>query len=120
MLREDVVKCLDKLGEIIGYEKILVYFPSFLIMENFDLRNDLLKFMLKNKNALSKCDCKEFMPAIVASLQDKSLIIKGLTEELVKEITRYVHHSQFTNHLRDLKPAISADIKKTLEKKFVL
>ena len=116
LLREDVVKCLDKLGEIIGYDRVFLNFPGFLIMENFDMRNDILKFMLKNKIAFAKCDCKEFMPAIVACLQDKSLIIKGLTEDFVKEITRFVHHSQFANHLRDLKPAIAADIKKILEK----
>ena len=116
ILREDVIKCLEKFGEMIGFEKIFSFLPPFLSMDNFELRNDVLKFILKYRSGLSKCDCKEFMGAIIVCLQDRSLLIKGLTEDLIKEITKYVHHSQFTNHLRDLKPAIQADIKKIIEK----
>jgi hypothetical protein len=116
ILREDVIKCLEKLGEMIGFEKIFSFFPPYLSMDNFEMRNDILKFILKYKTGLSKSDCKEFMASIVICLQDRSLLIKGLAEDLIKEITKYVHHSQFTNHLRDLKPAIQADIKKIIEK----
>lgn len=116
LLREDVIKCLEKWSEMIGFENVLIYCPAFLIIDNFELRTDLLKLVLKYKVALSKYDCKELIPGVLSCLLDKMPTIRNLAEELAKEILKIINISNFYNAMKDYKPAIATTIKGIIEK----
>jgi cytoskeleton-associated protein 5 len=118
LLRDDVIKCLEKWAELIGFENVLSHCPAIMGMENFELRNDLLKLIVKNKASLANFDCKEIIPGILSCLLDKSPIIRNLAEELVKETAKIVTISNFYNVLNggSYKPAFVQTIKPIIDK----
>lgn len=116
LLREDVLKCLEKWSEMIGFESVLVYCNTYLLIENFELRTDLLKLILKNKSALSKFDTKELIPGVLSCLIDKTPSVRGLAEELAKEMLKIININNFYMSMNHYKPAIANTIRGIIEK----
>jgi hypothetical protein len=118
LLREDVIKCLEKWAEYIGFENVLFYSHSYLSIDNFEMRNDLLKLIIKNKSCLPKFDCKEIIPGLISCLLDKSPVIRNLAEVLVKETVRVVNVSNFYTVMNNgnYKPALIKTIKPIIDK----
>jgi hypothetical protein len=118
LLREDVIKCLEKWAEFIGFESVLIHCPTYLATDNFELRNDLLRLIIKNKAAIFKMDCKEMVPSVISCLLDKSPIIRQLAEELVKEIVKAVNISYFYTIMNNqgYKPALVQTVKLIIDK----
>lgn len=117
LLREDVVKCLEKLIETIGFEAVAAAFPPFLNEENFEMRTELLKLLLKYKGNLSKFDMiKELIPGVIACLLDKFPSVRTAGEEYAKEMLRYVNINSFYVCLKDFKPAIANVVKSIIDK----
>lgn len=116
LLRDDVCKCLEKFAEMIGFENILQYCPSFLLTDNYELRHDLLKLILKFKASLIKLDCKELIPGILSCLLDKTPLIRNLAEEITKEMLKIININNFYIAMKEFKPAIANTIKSIIEK----
>lgn len=117
LLQEDIIKCLEKLIEIIGFESVAIIFPTFLEEEHFELLSELLKLLMKFKDSIAKFDgIKEFIPAVISCLLDKSPSIRAIGEEYAKEILRYVNINMFYIHLKGFKPAIANSVKMIIDK----
>jgi len=116
LLREDAIKCIEKWSEIIGFENILQYCPQFLSIDNFELRTDLLKLIIKYKQTLNKFDTKELIPGVISCLMDKTPSIRNLAEDLAKEMLKIININNFYIAMKDFKPAIANTIKGIIEK----
>ncbi len=118
LLREDIVKCIEKFISIIGFENISFAIPQFLNEENFEMRMELLKLLTKNKGFFSnKLDnIKDYINPIISCLLDKSPNIRNMSEEIAKELLRYVNINSFYEQLRNLKPAIANSVRNIIDK----
>ena len=118
LLREDVVKCIEKFINIIGFDYISFAIPQFLNEENYEMRFELLKILTKNKGIFSnKLDnIKDYISPIISCILDKSPIIRNMAEEVSKELLRYININCFYEQLRNLKPAIANSVKNIIDK----
>jgi len=118
LLREDVVKCIEKFINIIGFDYISFAIPQFLNEENYEMRIELLKILTKNKGIFSnKLDnIKDYISPIISCILDKSPIIRNMAEEVSKELLRYININCFYDQLKNLKPAIANSVKNIIDK----
>jgi len=115
-VREDVVVCIDHWINKVGFENVVIFLPSFLKQDNFEMRTELLKIILKNKDSFIKSDLKEFINPLLLCLQDKTISIRNLSEEVIVSTLRSVSINVYFNVLKDFKPAIVNTIKPILDK----
>jgi len=120
LLREDVLVCMDKWTQNAGIENIIVYVPEQLKIDNFELRTDLFKFLLKHKELIEKSAAapqilKEFVCAILKCLQDKTQLIRTSAEDFIIFSLRFIGMKEYYAGLKDFKPAIQNDLKKLLD-----
>ena len=119
LLRDDVIKCLDKWVEFVGIESLFPFFPTCLKLENFELRTDLLKFLIKHKSGFNKyhdMSNKDLVHAITSCHLDKALSIRLMTEEITKEMLKYINIQNFYAVSKEYKPAISSCLKSIFDK----
>ena len=119
LVRDDVIKCLDKWVEFVGIESLFPYFPQCFVMDNFEIRSDLLKFIIRHKKGLNKCidlGNKELIHSVTLCHLDKSTNIRLLADELTKEMLKYININNFYTAGKDFKPAISSVLKQIFDK----
>lgn len=122
LVREDVLTCMDKWVASGGIDLIVSFIQEQLNkLDNFELRNDLLRFLLKNKELLGESPSislylKEFVNPMVKCLMDKVNIIRSMSEEFVEYSLNFIPISLYYDNIKDFKPAIKNSLKQVLEK----
>ena len=118
-VKEESIKCIVKLISITGFDSMAVYFPSYLNVDNYEMKHEILNILIKNKNfASNKKDyIKDYASPLINCLIDKNGIIRTMAEEIAQEIVKY-HGIQFFNDaLKDLKtPTVLNQIKLILNR----
>lgn len=115
-LRDDVVICIDKWINKVEFPNVVIYFPNYLKQDNFEMRTELLKIIIKNKDSFIKCDLKEFVNPLLLCLQDKTISIRTVAEETIFFTLKNLSLNSYYNSLKDFKPAIVNSIKPILDK----
>lgn len=119
LLREDVIKCLEMFIEQGLFDAFIPYVNSFLVVDNFEFRVDMLNLLIKNKSkiSISKFDFKEMITGITACLMDRTTTIRSLGEEFFKECLSVVHVNNFNTYVsNNFKPAQQSQLKPVFEK----
>jgi hypothetical protein len=90
MLREDVQICLDKWVTNLGFDTVGPYLPTFLKQDNFEIRTEIFKFLLKYKDQIGKLDLKEYVAPLLLCLQDKIMSVRASAEEVIATSLKYI------------------------------
>ena len=110
-IRDECLTCIDNWTKMQNFEIFAVYLPQLLITENFEMRNEILNLLSKNKDSIKndypKVFFKELTKALITCLQDKNSIIRNNTEELIKELSNFLPREKYVNELKDIKRSIS-------------
>ena len=111
-IRDECHSCVENWIKLQNFEIFAVYMPQLLIStENFDMRNEILTLINKNKdlikNDFPKLFFKELTKAFLACLQDKNAIIRNSTEELIKDMSNFIPREKYIMELKDIKRSIS-------------
>ena len=115
-LRSETITAMNKFAEAAGSEIILNNAGPLLEKDNQEMRNELLTWILKNKESLNKADTNSLVVPLVASIQDRTKEIRVLTEQVVAEVLPIVGYTSFVNATQDLKPIVKTSLRQMLEK----
>ena len=113
LLRDDCINCIDKWITCYNYESIACCFGQVIKNENFELRSEVLKLLLKYKDKYkeqgfnSAMFFKEISMPFLLCLQDKSNTIRSQTEELIIISLQHIQIKHYFNQVSEFKPAIA-------------
>ena len=122
-IRDECLTCIENWIKMQNFEIFAVYLPQMLISnENFDLRNEILNLLSKNKDLIKteypKTFFKELTKAFLICLQDKNSSIRNSTEELIKEYSNFIPREKYVTELKDIKRSISDSLYNILNRIF--
>ena len=111
-IRDECHSCVENWIKLQNFEIFAVYLPQLLIStENFEMRNEILTLINKNKDLIKndypKLFFKELTKAFLTCLQDKNSIIRNSTEELIKILSNFIPREKYIMELKDIKRSIS-------------
>ena len=119
-IRDECLTCLENWIKMQNFEIFAVYLPQLLLNENFEMRNEILNLLNKNKelikNDYPKIFFKELTKAFLICLQDKNAIIRNTTEELIKDLSNFIPREKYVVELKDMKRSISDYLYNVLDK----
>ena len=113
LLRDDCINCIDKWITCYNFESIVCCFGQVIKNENFELRSEVLKLLLKYKDKYkeqgfnSVVFFKEISMPFLLCLQDKSNTIRSQTEELIIISLQHIQIKHYFNQVSEFKPAIA-------------
>ena len=116
MLRQECINCINKWISIIqNFDNIFILIPSFLINDNYEMRNELLKILINNLNIIKKESFyinhfSDIINSLLYCLQDKSSNIRNLTEEFIKATMKLIPREYYIKKISQFKPAISESL----------
>jgi len=104
-VKEESIKCVVKLISIMGFDSMASYFPSFLNIDNYEMKHEILNILIKNKNFVSnkKDYIKDYSSPLINCLLDKNGIIRTMAEEIAQEIVKYHGIQIFNDEIKNLK-----------------
>jgi len=112
----ETIIAIDKIASVIGQEHILNSIPSLLEKENPEMRNSLLNWVLRNKDHLEKSEVQLFVGPLITVMQDRSKEIRGLGEQVLKEVINYTGYQAFSSLIQYLKPVVKESLELIIEK----
>jgi hypothetical protein len=83
LLRADVITVSEKWGEAIGHHFVINYMSGYLTDGNPSLREESLKYMIKHKDVVPKCDHPAMVKPLITCLTDKKGEIRTMSEEMI-------------------------------------
>jgi cytoskeleton-associated protein 5 len=116
LLRADAVFALNKWAEEAGCDVVFSFLPVPLMVENPEMRNEILSWMLERKEKIKEIEVRNFVQPTLACLQDKSAAIRGKSELLFSELVEIVKFESFQPYLKDIKPAIMNSLNPIFDK----
>jgi len=116
LVREEAIKVLRKWTEFNGIEALITISNTYLLKDNFYLRNELLNFLKSIKKYFDRCDLIPITEGIISCLIDRNFKIRSLAEEMSSEILYHVHVSNFDKHYKKYKPEIANSIRDIINK----
>ena len=120
ILRNECQICFDKWVECVGFDSLIIYFPSFLKNDNVEIRTEIMNFIIKYKNKFNKeigiSVFKEMVPNLLLCLQDRSSSVRTQSEEIIKLSLNYIKLNNYYSKIKEFKPAITNDLKIILDK----
>ena len=100
------VNCVNKIISLIGIESIINDFALQLKTENFDIRNEILKMILNNKDKMiNQKENKDLIYSLINCLLDKNISIRNNSKILVQEMMQYISPTLITDYINKLKPS---------------
>ena len=100
------VNCVNKIISLIGIETIINDFALQLKTENFDIRNEILKMILNNKDKMiNQKENKDLIYSLINCLLDKNISIRNNSKILVQEMMQYISPTLITDYINKLKPS---------------
>ena len=122
LLRDDCVACVDKWVQCFNYESIACYYGVVLKNENFELRTEILKMLIKYKDKYKEqgfnnvAFFKEIAMPLLVCLQDKSNVIRNQIEEIIVISLQFIKIKYYYNLTSEFKPAIANTLSGILNK----
>jgi len=92
LVREEVLKCMNKWAEAIGAEKIINHLGEFIIVENPEARTEGLKWILLHEGSIASSDSETLVKPLVACLTDRSKPIRELAENVSRHVMAITGH----------------------------
>ena len=118
-VKEEAIKCIEQLINIMGFDSIGSYFPNHLNIDNFETKNEILNILIKNKIYFSgkKEYIKEYTTPLINCLLDKNINIRNNAEKIVEVIMKNYGIVVFNEAIKTLKiPTIINQIKLILNR----
>ena len=120
-IRDECHACIENWIKMQNFEIFAVYLPQLLIStENFEMRNEILTLLNKNKELIKgdfpKLFFKELTKAFLTCLQDKNATIRNSTEELIKSLSTFIPREKYVLELKDIKRSIADNLYNVLDK----
>ena len=116
LMRADVITSATKWGEAIGNHYVINYMCGYLVEGNPNLREECLKWMNTNKDAVPKCDHQAMIKPLITCLSDRKGEIRTMAEDIIVQAICQIGYAPFQSGTKDLKPAIQSSVKPLLEK----
>ena len=120
ILRNECQVCFDKWVEFVGFDTLIIYFPSFLKNDNIEIRTEIMNFINKYKNKFNKeigvQVFKEMSSNLLLCLQDRSSSVRSQAEETIKLSLNYIKLNIYYDRAKEYKPAITKDLTLILDK----
>ena len=117
LVRQDVVVAMDKWAEHAGAETVINVGGQLCIQENPELRTEMFKWILKNKDSIKLTpDIKDLVKPFVSCLSDRTPAIRSQAEEALVNVMPLTGYGPFQAVIADLLPAVQNAIKPVLEK----
>ena len=120
IFRNEIQSCFDKWVEFVGFETLIIYFPSFLKNENVEIRNEIFIFINKYKDKFTKdigtSVFKDMEDNLLLCLQDKTANIRTQAEDMIKFSLNYIKLNNYYEKIKQYKPAITNSLKTILDK----
>ena len=112
ILRNVCISCINKWISLIqNFETIFTLIPSFLLNDNYDMRNELLNLLINNINIIQKDNYyknhfEDLINSLLYCLQDKSPNIRNITEKFIKLNIKIIPREDYIKKANKFKPAI--------------
>ena len=106
LLRADVVNSINKWSEVIGPEPIINHLSLGLEAGNPEYRDESLKWITTNKDAIQKCDQGAMVKPLIACLTDKKGENRKMAEEIIIVVMGFTGFGKFQDGVQDLKTAV--------------
>ena len=120
ILRNECQICFDKWVEFVGFDTLIIYFPSFLKNDNVEIRTEIMNFINKYKNKFNKeigvQVFKEMASNLLLCLQDRSSLVRSQAEETIKLSLNYIKLNIYYDRAKEYKPAITKDLTLILDR----
>ena len=106
LVRDEVVKCMNKWGDAIGAEKVINLLGEVIQVENPEARTEGLKWILLHEPAIGSCDASTLVKPLIACLGDRVKGIRDLAEQVARSVMAITGHPQFLNATKDRPQAV--------------
>ena len=116
LVRDEVIKCMNKWSEEIGAEKVINLLGEVIQVENPEARTEGLKWILLHETSVNECDTSSLIKPLIACLTDKSKAIREMAENICKPVMAITGHPAFLNATKDRPPAVQQTLKPILER----
>ena len=110
-IRDESIKCVNKLIDLIGIDYVIDFLPIHLKTKNLEMKNEILNILLQNKKSITNPkECKKIIIPLIDCLLDKNLNVRNVSKEIIQEIMKYVPSEYITNYINKLKPSYKEQI----------
>ena len=108
-LRDECLKCIQKLIQCQDFKIICYYFPELLINENNEMKNSILDLLIENYKLITKNYKQSFFNDLInfllICLQDKNAAIRNKAEDFIKKF-ELLNEKDYIKKSYDFKPEI--------------
>jgi len=105
------VNCVNKIISLLGIESIINDFSVQLKTENYDIRNEILKMIMNNKNKLiNQKENKDLLYSLINCLLDKNINIRNNAKILIQEMMQFISPNLISEYINKLKPSYTKQI----------
>jgi hypothetical protein len=101
LVREEVIKCMNKWSDAIGPEKIINHLADLVAIENPEGRNAGLTWIMLHESSVAQADAESLVKPIVACLSDKAKPIRELAEQVGALVMSITGHPKFLAATKD-------------------
>ena len=110
-IKDESIKCINKLIDLIGIDYIIGFLPIHLKTKNLEMKIEILNILFQNKKSITnQKECKKIITPLIDCLLDKNLNVRNVSKEIIQEIMKYVPSEYITNYINKLKPSYKEQI----------
>ena len=107
-IREECLKCIKKLIELINFKIFCYHFPQLIINENNnEMKNSILDLLIENSHLINKNYRENFFNELINSLliclQDRNQLIRNKAEEFIKKF-ELLNKEDYIKRANEFKP----------------
>ena len=86
-IRDESIKCINKLIDLIGIDYIIGFLPIHLKTKNLEMKIEILNILFQNKKSITnQKECKKIIIPLIDCLLDKNLNVRNVSKEIIQEI----------------------------------
>jgi len=120
LIRKEIQICFEKIVNFVGLDALIIYFPSFLKNDNYEMRYEILNCILKHNNKVSEYTgriiYKEMIDNLLLCLHDKNITIRNKAEEVISLSLKYISIDNYYKALNYYMPINGKDLAEILNK----
>ena len=110
-IKDLAINCVNRIIDLIGIDSIINELTIHLKAENFDIKNEILKILLNNKDKIiNQKENKDLLYSLINCLLDKNHNIRNNAKILLQEMMQYISPSLITDYINKLKPSYTKKI----------
>ena len=105
-IKDLALNCVNKIISLIGIDSIINELIANLKIENYDIKNEVLKIFLNNKdNIINQKDNKDLIYNLINCLLDKNISIRNNAKFLIQDMMQYISPNLIADYINKLKPS---------------